>query len=461
MSAAPTYSLRRRLVWLLTSAVAAIWLLSVVVVYQRAHHEADELLDSQLTQIADTLLAIVAGGEVDHFVKELHEHTQRYPVPIAFEVWHAEDGEARRLVTSPGHAEFAAGMATGFSEHLYQGENWRFYTVQNNDAEYRVIVAQAHAAREQLAQEIGLSLLIPGMLALPMMALAVWWVVGRTLRPVNAVAHQVGSLDAQALAPLDASTPLPEEIAPLRAALNALIQRVAEAFDSERRFTADAAHELRTPLAALKIQAQVAQRAQEADSRQRALAQVIAGVDRMTHLVEQLLTLARVDPASHSTPPPLNPAESIATVCAELLPQAQRQAQSLVVDATAVCPVAISAAWLQIALRNLVDNALRYAGKGARIEVRLERNGARCSITVADDGPGVEPALRAQLSARFVRGEREGESEGCGLGLSIVGRIAQLSHARLELGDGLARTDGGHGFAATLYFDQKAGHAPL
>ncbi len=461
MSAAPTYSLRRRLVWLLTSAVAAIWLLSVVVVYQRAHHEADELLDSQLTQIADTLLAIVAGGEVDHFVKELHEHTQRYPVPIAFEVWHADDGEARRLVTSPGHAKFAAGMTAGFSEHLYQGENWRFYTVQNNDAEYRVIVAQAHAAREQLAQEIGLSLLIPGMLALPMMALAVWWVVGRTLRPVNAVAHQVGSLDAQALAPLDASAPLPEEIAPLRAALNALIQRVAEAFDSERRFTADAAHELRTPLAALKIQAQVAQRAQEADSRQRALAQVIAGVDRMTHLVEQLLTLARVDPASHSTPPPLNPAESIATVCAELLPLAQRQAQSLVVDATAVCPVAISAAWLQIALRNLVDNALRYAGEGARIEVRLERNGAGCSITVADDGPGVEPALRSQLSARFVRGEREGESEGCGLGLSIVGRIAQLSHARLELGDGLPRPDGGHGFAATLYFDQKAGHATL
>ena len=460
MSAAPTYSLRRRLVWLLTSAVAAIWLLSVMVVYQRAHHEADELLDSQLTQIAETLLAIVAGGEVDHFVKELHEHAQRYPVPIAFEIWRTHEGEAQRLVTSPGHAEFATGVTTGFSEHSHQGENWRFYTVQDNEAEYRVIVGQAHAARERLAREIGLSLLIPGMLALPLMALAVWWVVGRTLRPVDAVAHQVGSLDAQALAPLDESIPLPDEIAPLRAALNALIRRVTEAFDNERRFTADAAHELRTPLAALKIQAQVAQRAQTAETQQHALAQVIAGVDRMTHLVEQLLTLARVDPASRSTPPPLNPAGIIATVCAELLPQAQRQAQSLVGDTTAECPLAISAAWLQIALRNLVDNALRYAGEGARIEVRLDRNGAGCSITVADDGPGVEPSLRAQLSARFVRGELEGESEGCGLGLSIVGRIAQLSHARLELGDGLTRADGGHGFAATLYFDRKSGHAP-
>ena len=461
MSTATAYSLRRRLVWLLTSAVVAIWLLSVGVVYQRAHHEADELLDSQLTQIAETLLAIVAGGEVDHFVKELHEHAQRYPVPIAFEIWRTHEGEAQRLVTSPGHAEFATGVTTGFSEHSHQGASWRFYTVQDNEAEYRVIVGQAHAAREQLAREIGLSLLIPGMLALPLMALAVWWVVGRTLRPVDAVAHQVGSLDAQALAPLDESIPLPDEIAPLRAAFNALIRRVTEAFDNERRFTADAAHELRTPLAALKIQAQVAQRAQTAETQQHALAQVIAGVDRMTHLVEQLLTLARVDPASQSMPPPLNPADIIATVCAELLPQAQRRSQSMVVDATPECPVAVSAAWLQIALRNLVDNALRYAGEGARIEVRLARGDAGCSITVADDGPGVEPSLRAQLSARFVRGELEGESEGCGLGLSIVARIAQLSHARLELGDGLTRADGGHGFAATLHFNLQAGHSTV
>ena len=460
MSAATTYSLRRRLVWLLTSAVAAIWLLSVVVVYQRAHREADELLDSQLTQVAETLLAIVAGGEVDHFVKELHEHTRRYPVPIAFEIWHAEDGEARRLVTSPGHAEFETGMQAGFSEHPYQNASWRFYTVQDNEAEYRVIVGQAHAARERLAREIGLSLLIPGALALPLMALAVWWVVGRTLRPVDAVAHQVGSLDAQALVPLDESITLPDEIAPLHAALNALIQRVTVAFENERRFTADAAHELRTPLAALKIQAQVARRAQTADSQQHALEQVIAGVDRMTHLVEQLLTLARVDPTSPSTPPqPLNPAETIASVCAELLPQAQRQSQSLTVDTTPGCSIAISAAWLQIALRNLVDNALRYAGEGARIEVRLARSGSSCSITVSDDGPGVEPSLRTQLSARFLRGEVEGE--GCGLGLSIVARIATLSHARLELGDGLTRADGGRGFAATLHFNLPAGHSTV
>jgi two-component system sensor histidine kinase QseC len=456
MNSAAPYSLRRRLVWMLTGAVAAIWLLSALMVYQRAHHEADELFDSQLTQVAETLLAIVAGGEVEHFVKELHEHAGHNPVPVAFEIWHTHDGTIRRLVASPGHDAFETGMPDGFSERLHQDARWRFYAAQDDDGEYRVVVGQAHAARAKLAREIGMSLLLPAMLALPLMAFAVWWVVGHSLRPVESVARQVGALDAQALAPLDESSALPNEIAPLRVALNALIRRVTEAFDNERRFTADAAHELRTPLAALKVQAQVALRAQTADSQQHALVQVIAGVDRMTHLVEQLLTLARVDPASQGTAaPPLDPADIVADVCAELLPQAQRQAQAMAVEAAPDCRIAVTAAWLRIAIRNLVDNALRYAGEGTRIEVRLTHSESACAISVSDNGPGVPPVLRAQLSARFVRGEVEGE--GCGLGLSIVARIAALSHAQLELGEGLLRADGGHGFAATLRFSRAPG----
>jgi two-component system sensor histidine kinase QseC len=448
---ADTYSLRKRLVWLLTSLVALIWLFSALFVYQRAHHEADELLDSQLAQMGDTLLAIVSAGEVDHLVKELHEHAHDSPVPIAFEIWHTKDGKAQRLVNSSGRTSFETMGESGFSEHPYQGSRWRFYSAQDDDVEYRVVVGQPHAAREKLAREIGLAPLLPAALALPMMALAIWWVVGRTLRPVDAVAAQVRALDAQALTPLDETMPLPNEIAPLRAAFNALIQRVTIAFENERRFTADAAHELRTPLAALKIQAQVALRAQTTESRQHALAQVITGVDRMTHLVEQLLTLARVDPASQDvTPSPLDPADIIAAVCAELLPQAQQQQQSLTVESVEGCSVAVTATWLQIAIRNLLDNAMRYAGEGARIEVRLTRTGSGCALTVADNGPGVAPELRSKLSARFVRGEIE--SEGCGLGLSIVARIAQLSHAQLELGDGLPHPDGSPGFAATLHF---------
>ena len=456
MNPPASYSLRRRLVWLLSLSLAAIWLLAALAVYQRAHHEADELLDAQLTQVADTLLAIVAGGEVENFVDELHEHAQQQKVPIAFEVWLNKDGETRRLLSSSGHARFETEATAGFSDRLHQGERWRFYTAQDSRAGYRVVVGEAHAAREGLGREMGAALLLPALLALLLMACAVWWGVGRSLRPVDALARQVGALDPQALVPLDESPALPNEIAPLRAALNALIRRVVEAFDNERRFTADAAHELRTPLAALKVQAQVALRAHTDDSRQHALAQVIAGVERMAHLVEQLLTLARVDPARQgAAAPPLDPIEIVAEVCAELLPQARQQGQTLMTDVAPDCRIAVTAAWLRIALRNLVDNALRYAGAGARIEVRLTRGESDCAISVSDNGPGVSPALRAQLSARFVRGEVEGE--GCGLGLSIVARIAALSQAQLELGDGLPRADGGHGFAATLRFGQAAG----
>ena len=451
MSPARAYSLRRRLVWLLTGVVAAIWLVTALVVYQRAHREADEMLDSQLTQVAETLLAIVSGGEVEHFVEELDEHRHAYPVPIAFEVWRARKGTWQRLVGSPGHGGFAPDASTGFSDRAYQGSGWRFYAAEDEDAEYRVVVGQAHAARERLARETGLSLLLPATLALPLMALAVWSVVGHMLRPVDAVARKVGALDPQALAPLDESTALPDEIAPLRNALNALIRRITDAFEDERRFSADAAHELRTPLAALRVQAQVAQRAQTDESRQHALAQVVSGVDRMAHLVEQLLTLARVDPAHRGvSPPPLDPAPLVAEVCAELQPLARRREQSLSVGVAPDCRIAVTPAWLEIALRNLVDNALRYAGEGARIEVRLAREGTDCVLGVADDGPGVAPALRARLAARFVRGETEGE--GCGLGLSIAARIATLSQGRLELGEGLPRADGGRGFAATLRF---------
>ncbi|HMM46824.1 MAG TPA: histidine kinase dimerization/phospho-acceptor domain-containing protein [Thiobacillaceae bacterium] len=450
-----SYSLRRRLVWLLTATVAAIWLVAAAVVYRQAHHEADQLLDAQLMQVADTLLAIVSGGEVEHFVEELQEHADRARVPIAFEIWYGEHGPMERLVTSPGHGGFQTGATLGFSERVHQASLWRFYAVEDHDKEYRVIVGQAHAAREKLARSIGLSLLLPAGLALILMALAVWAVVGRSLRPVEALAREVGGLDAQALAPLGESAVLPNEIAPVRAALNALIHRVNQVFENERRFAADAAHELRTPLAALKVQAQVALRAQTDEGRQHALSKVIAGVDRMTHLVEQLLTLARVDPANFgATPEPIDPAPAIAAVCADLQSQVERRQQTLSVDAASECRIAIASDWLQIALRNLIDNASRYAGEGAHIEVKLVRDGTNCVISVADDGPGVAPELRAQIQDRFVRGEVD--SEGCGLGLSIVARIAALSGARLALGDGLPRGGGGRGFAATLRFRNAA-----
>lgn len=442
-------SLRRQLTLLLSGALALVWLLAAVVVYLRAHHEADELLDSHLTQMAETLLAFASSGRIEHGIDIQYEHAVYTAVPTAFEIWYIDDRKPRRLAASPGRAGFESDLADGFIERPHGGASWRFFTARSRDGHYRITVGQSHAARQRLAREIGLPLLVPATLALPFIALAVWWAVRRTLKPVDALAREVDALDPRALAPLGGYA-LPDEIAPLRDAFNTLAPRINAALENERRFTADAAHELRTPLAALKVQAQVAQRAAADGARRHALDQVVAGVDRMTHLVEQLLTLARVEPAHPAGESVFDPAPALAELCAGRAAEAARHAQTLDVELAPDCRIAMQPAWFEVAARNLIDNALRYAGEGARIEVRLTRAAEGCRFSVADDGPGVPDALRARFTARFARGETD--AEGCGLGLSIVERIAQLSHARLEFGAGLARADGGHGFAAALRF---------
>ena len=440
------YSLRRRLVWLVVLSILGIGLISALVVYQRAHHEADELLDTQLAQVAETLLTISVGGEIDHFVEGLHEQTRRYAVPIAFEIRHGAHEDGVRIVTSPGHAGFNLPIPDGYSNRLHKAKLWRLFSIHDPGSEYTVVVGQRHSARDRLARETGLSLLIPTLLALPLMAVLVGWVVNRAMRPVNALTESVRRQAPDALAPLDTSTPLPQEIVPLRDAFNALLQRVSATLDSERRFTSDAAHELRTPLAALKIQAQVAQRAQPGETQQHALAQVIAGVDRMTHLVEQLLTLARVEHTPPATLQNYATADVLEACCAPYQSLAAAHSQTLTLEIQPDCTPALNRSGLEIVARNLIANAVHYAGPGARIAVRLRCLGDRAEFSVRDDGPGLTIAQRTALRARFARGETD--AEGCGLGLSIVEQIAQHAQGRFELEDGLRRADGGAGLSA-------------
>lgn len=447
-------SLRRQLVRLATVAILVIGLLSTALVYQRAHHEADELLDTQLAQVAETLLAIAAGGDMDRFAGAFRRYAHRYVVPVAFEIWRGAPGAGRRLVVSPDHAGFALPIAAGYSDRMHRDKHWRLFAVVDVSDGYTVVVGQRHSARARMARETGLILLLPMLLALPLMAFAVKRIVAHSLRPVDALTREIATLDAQALAPLDTAAPLPAELAPLRDAFNRLIERVATALDNERRFTADAAHELRTPLAALKVQAQVARRAPPGGTQQHTLDQVIAGVDRMARLVEQLLTLARIEPTQLARTPSFDPAPALARLCAARADAAAQRGQILSAELASGCRVSMEPGWLDIAVRNLIDNAINYAAAGARIDVSLRATDAGCTLRVADDGPGVPAELRARLGARFLRGDTE--VEGCGLGLSIVERIAVLSHARLEFGDGLTRADGGAGFAASLHFSRPA-----
>jgi len=311
-----------------------------------------------------------------------------------------------------------------------------------------VIVGQQHATRYRLAGEIALHLLLPILIGLPLIAIGIWVVVGRALRPVDTVARAVGGLDARHLAPVRIDGPLPAEIAPLVGSLDALVVRLAEALDNERRFTADAAHELRTPLAALRIQAQVACRSVESGARQHALEQVLSGVERMTHLVEQLLTLARLDP--DATLPDgvcVDLAEIARSVCSSLAPQALRRDQGLSLDAPDAMPVLGNHWWLEVLVRNLVDNALRYTPVGGRVTVSVRRTDDAVELMVDDNGPGIPPEAHARVFDRFYR--LPSDSEGSGLGLAIVREGARGCGASVQLG---ANPHEPHGLRVTVRF---------
>jgi two-component system sensor histidine kinase QseC len=440
-----TYSLRRRLLLLLTLVSGLLWLGMAISSYLRAHHEADEIFDAQLAEVAQALL-VIADTATPGQLLAMPLPTHRYQQKILFQIWATRNGKQEMLVRSENSPQEPIAHDLGFSEREWNGETWRFYSQEDNDddrvtSHHRVYVAQSHTVRDELAGDIVVRLMAPLLLGLPLLAMAIWFAVGAAMRPLSSMANQVRGRHPDRLDPLETKQVMPEEVAPLVAAINDLFSRVEATIASERNFTADAAHELRTPLAALKVQAQVAQRADDVAVRQQALAQVVVGVARMTHLVEQLLTLARLDPLSLAQSCPQRETVDLAALAVEAAALAMPQALSKQLELEVVCgsgemaPRAIQGnpGLLQVLLRNLLENAIRYTPDGGRIEVSVEGT----SLWVRDSGPGIPAEYRARVLDRFYRHNSEALiSEGAGLGLSIVARIVQLHGASLSLEEG-------------------------
>ncbi len=422
------FSLHRRLLLPLLAGVSVCWLATLAWSYVDAHHEIDELFDAQLAQTAQTLLAL--AGDSDDLQGEHHHHIDaEYQKRIKFQIW-GEDG--RLLLRSPNAPLVPLAQDDGFSSATEpQGDHpeWRYYSLRSADGDLRVQVGENHHVREELIGHIALRLLLPALFGLPLLAAWVWVATRRALAPLDAVAGQIARQEPsrlQALAPPQA----PEEIRPLVEAINGLFTRVEQAIETERRFTADAAHELRTPLAALDAQAQVALRAQDADERRHAIEQLRHGVGRAARLINQLLTLARLDPERGLRRQPVPLDQLAEEICAAQGPAALEKDVALELD-TAPLEVQGDADMLRVLLRNLVDNAVRYTPPGGRVAVAIAAN----AVSVSDTGPGIPAAERDQVFHRFYRLAGQ-ETEGSGLGLSIVARIAELHDARIELADG-------------------------
>lgn len=287
--------------------------------------------------------------------------------------------------------------------------------------------------RHEITEHFLEALLTPLLFGLPTLGGWIWFATWRGLEPLDEVAAELGRRAPERLDPVAPAT-APCEVRPLLEALNALFARVDRAMQNERAFTADAAHELRTPLAAIAAQAQVATRARDAAERDHALAQLAAGARRASHLVEQLLTLARLDPAGRPAMSEVRLDRLAAEVCAEHGAAALDKQIVLELDAPAAVSVMANEVMLRSLLRNLIDNAVRYTPAGGKVGVAVTTR----KLTVSDSGPGI-PASKREVALRRLHRLAGQDIEGSGLGLSIVARIAELHGATLELADGIGR----------------------
>lgn len=294
---------------------------------------------------------------------------------------------------------------------------------------------EARHARDEIVEALGDALLWPLLAALPALAAAIWLGVGSGLRPLGELRAQLARRSAGDLAPLDAAR-APVEIEPLLGELNRLFTRIGEALQRERRLTADAAHELRTPLAVLSTQAQVARRATSSAARDEALDAVVAGSERAARLIEQMLTLARLESGQGQGATQRADLRAIArAVLAEAAPFALGKRLEIGLEDGAAVEVDCHPGLLEILLRNLVDNAVRYTPADGRVRVAVSQAANAACIDVTDNGPGVPQAELSRLGERFYRLAAPGET-GSGLGLSIVLRIAELHRGRVRFAPG-------------------------
>jgi two-component system sensor histidine kinase QseC len=440
------HSLQSRLLLWVLGVSMATWLLAAAWTWRSAQHELDELLDGHLAQAAALLIS--QQGSDGHARGE-HEHhddddedaldkaptLHRYAPRVTFQVWH--EGQ---LMTRSANAptQPLASNTKGFSTVQIDGVSWRVFAAQGRAHDMQVWVGERLDARSEILQAVLRGQFTPLALALPLMALAVWAAVRASLGPLRRLRQAVEAREPQSLQALTLPD-APAELAPLVAALNALFARIASLIEAERRFTADAAHELRTPIAAIRMQAQVAQAASDAPERQRALSATLAGCDRATHLVEQLLTLSRVEASgagtigsASTTLSPIDLTALARRVMADAAPAAMVKHQDIELLAPQPCTALGHEALLGVLLRNLLDNAIRYSPEGAAVHVIVEAVNGQPRLVIADSGPGLSDADQARLGERFFR-VLGTDQPGSGLGWSIVRRIADLHGLKLEV----------------------------
>ena len=448
------YSLKARLLGFVLVAILLAALLQAATAYRGALQQADALFDDHLQQVARTLQrnVLLRGQAMDADTETLMSADG---FDLYVQIW-SPDGTP---LFRSRHSALPPRAVLGFSDLEAGGKKLRVYSLQT--ALQTVQIAQDLSARSARAQTLAAWALLPFAALTPLLMLAVWWVIRRALAPIERARRQVAQRAANDLSPL-LDTGLPDEVRPLVDELNALFGRVHAAFEVQRHFVADAAHELRSPLTALKLQAQALRRGggqttstqladatATSDAAERHAADITRlnqGIDRAIRLVEQLLSLAREDSGAatpqQQPPQPVDLALVIQQAAADVLPQAMHKNIDL-----GMTPVEDDAAWrvtgqadaLNTLLRNLLDNAIKYTPPGGQVDVSLHHTSSMnsvsdgCTLSVEDSGPGIAEAEQARVFDRFYRASTASAEAGSGVGLAIVKVVAERHGATVVL----------------------------
>jgi len=437
-------SLKHRIVASVLAAACLVWLLLSYTVYRAVLNASAVEFDERLAQQA----------EIIHLYAE-HEYAETrsvldnvIPQPasgphsgVVYQIWTIEGQLLYRSAGAPSLPLMGIGTQ-GFRDVRLESKQWRAYSVRSRLSPLVVEVAELTDHRRLIATRVLFAVMIPVLLALPLLALLVYGLTHRALQPIRRFADDISRREAGDLSRLDL-TQLPVETQALGVALNDLIDRYGAALDRESRFTGDAAHELRTPLAAVRAQAQVALRARSPEEASIALTRLIGGVDRANRLVGQLLSLSRLEHGSHGAPPRMQRLSIVIDAALHDL-ASMAQARHVIIQNPSApeCNVPEETAYLL--LRNLLDNAIRHSPPAGIVRVTATGCEDQLCIEISDQGPGLPADLRQRVLERFFR--HQPSYEGSGLGLSIVARVVDLWGGRMQFEE----TEQGRGLKVTI-----------
>lgn len=421
--------------------------------YQDVRYETSELFDAQLARSARIILSLAQAQNGDSGFSKIQEYLDEnglsvmyfdfeeepdeqqadghiYETKLAFQIWDNEGNLVVKSYNAP--IEPMAIETNRFNNTVIDNYNWRTFSLQSKNKKYKCITAERLDVRNDLIKKISSDLFYLFIILIPALAIILFITIHQSLLSLQRLATQIDRRSGDNLDTIQNENDY-TEIATIKKALNHLLQRLKETLAREKRITSDAAHELRTPLAAIRLHTELAKTAKNKQQQNESLNQIISGVDRTTHMVEQLLALARLESdllANNFIRIDLS--ALIIEESALLSPLALNKNIDVSFDKKNAGMINGDESSLRLLIRNLLTNAIAYTPDGGKITIKLTNAQTHTVLTIEDNGPGIAEQDRERVLERFYRVENH-QTPGCGIGLSIVARVVQIHNGTLQL----------------------------